>query len=493
MARVPAQARDVAVAVLGLVAILCAKAVFARTSLALPLRGAGVRYATAGLECAAYVALGVVSSRHLRFLAPRGAALVDAALAVAVGALLVAGAVVGPSGPASPVVAVLACAAFAAGHVWCMLLFFLAAARIASRRSMATALLGGVALWQTALLGTARLTPGAASIACGALLVGSAVVLTRAADAPLRTIAGREPLRQLATTNPGAALVPTPTFYLAVFLMALAYSYANATVGIPHNGAPRLLATLALVALLGVALLRADRPEDRLFSAAVVLVMLGLLAVPLVTAAGGAFAVHTLFFFGSTTFNVLLWLLIYGLGRRNATAMAPLLGVIGAVDLLGGLCGSGVGAVASAAAARDAWWMQAVTLGVAAAFFAAVWLFLRSFSFSRAIQGIARVEMDRPGTGAPASDAGAATLADVCARIAREAELTPRETEVFLLLARGRNAGFIMSELHIKRNTVKAHTAHVYAKIGVHSQQELLTLVQGDAPVVATGVAGRAS
>ena len=61
------------------------------------------------------------------------------------------------------------------------------------------------------------------------------------------------------------------------------------------------------------------------------------------------------------------------------------------------------------------------------------------------------------------------------------------------MLARGRNAGFIMSELHIKRNTVKAHTAHVYAKIGVHSQQELLTLVQGDAPVVATGVAGRAS
>ena len=65
-----------------------------------------------------------------------------------------------------------------------------------------------------------------------------------------------------------------------------------------------------------------------------------------------------------------------------------------------------------------------------------------------------------------------------CEALAREHDLTPRETEVLALLARGRDVGYICDELSIARNTVNAHRKSIYAKLGVHSQQELLSAVE---------------
>lgn len=56
--------------------------------------------------------------------------------------------------------------------------------------------------------------------------------------------------------------------------------------------------------------------------------------------------------------------------------------------------------------------------------------------------------------------------------------LTARETEIFLLLARGRSAPFIRDELVISLNTVASHSKHIYRKMGVNSRQELLDLVE---------------
>ncbi len=45
-----------------------------------------------------------------------------------------------------------------------------------------------------------------------------------------------------------------------------------------------------------------------------------------------------------------------------------------------------------------------------------------------------------------------------------------------LLLARGRSAAYIGDELGISANTVRGHVKSVYAKLGVHSKQELIDL-----------------
>ena len=64
-----------------------------------------------------------------------------------------------------------------------------------------------------------------------------------------------------------------------------------------------------------------------------------------------------------------------------------------------------------------------------------------------------------------------------CEKIAERCGLTPREREVFRLLARGRNSPYIQKELVITNNTVKAHVKHIYQKLGVSSHQELIDLV----------------
>ena len=61
--------------------------------------------------------------------------------------------------------------------------------------------------------------------------------------------------------------------------------------------------------------------------------------------------------------------------------------------------------------------------------------------------------------------------------LAQRGGLTPRETEVFDLLARGRSIPYVRDALVISRETAATHAKHVYAKLDVHSRQELIDLV----------------
>ena len=76
------------------------------------------------------------------------------------------------------------------------------------------------------------------------------------------------------------------------------------------------------------------------------------------------------------------------------------------------------------------------------------------------------------GQGTGAVDGNARLL-----EIAESYALTPRETEIFLLLAKGRSAPFIRDELVISLNTVSSHMRRIYRKMDLHSRQELLDLI----------------
>ena len=60
--------------------------------------------------------------------------------------------------------------------------------------------------------------------------------------------------------------------------------------------------------------------------------------------------------------------------------------------------------------------------------------------------------------------------------------LSHRELEILYLLAKGRNAAFIQHELVISEGTVRTHMRNIYHKMGVHSQQELMDLVESIVP-----------
>lgn len=61
--------------------------------------------------------------------------------------------------------------------------------------------------------------------------------------------------------------------------------------------------------------------------------------------------------------------------------------------------------------------------------------------------------------------------------IAERAGLSPRETEVFMMLAQGRSRAFISGELVLSEGTVKTHISHIYAKLNVHGRQEMFDLL----------------
>ena len=68
-----------------------------------------------------------------------------------------------------------------------------------------------------------------------------------------------------------------------------------------------------------------------------------------------------------------------------------------------------------------------------------------------------------------------------CAVIAEAYHLSPRESEVFQLIALGKSPASIERELCIAGGTLKSHTQRIYQKLGVHSRDELYALV-GERP-----------
>ena len=78
---------------------------------------------------------------------------------------------------------------------------------------------------------------------------------------------------------------------------------------------------------------------------------------------------------------------------------------------------------------------------------------------------------------ASADSSLAKTVTDTCLEMARLYKLSPRETEVFTLLAQGRTRAFIQDELVLSGSTVKTHVNHIYAKMDVHDRQEMMDLI----------------
>ncbi len=55
--------------------------------------------------------------------------------------------------------------------------------------------------------------------------------------------------------------------------------------------------------------------------------------------------------------------------------------------------------------------------------------------------------------------------------------LTSRETEIAILLYRGRSVPFIQQTLHIAEGTANTHMRHIYQKMSVHNRQEFITVI----------------
>ena len=55
--------------------------------------------------------------------------------------------------------------------------------------------------------------------------------------------------------------------------------------------------------------------------------------------------------------------------------------------------------------------------------------------------------------------------------------MTNRESDILYLLAQGRDVTSICETLFLSKNTVKSYQKTIYSKLGVHSKQEIIDLV----------------
>lgn len=319
--------------------------------------------------------------------------------------------------------------------------------------------------------------PISASLLVYATLPLATLILVSAPIAEQRRarFAAFPPPNDLALTNPSSFPGPTNRLFVCILLFDVAFGFSIQFHGAVDTWAQDLCAGIALLgAACWCARTRCDSREDVLFQITGLLVVLGF-SLSLATSSMVSNAALIVLAVGSQLFSVLVWAVLAIVGSRNP------LGGIAVIGL--GFCASnlGVGLGAALRALVDAEGVLSpdakvvVLAAVATGFVAFIWLGLKGFSFSETIQGVKPVTLPTAPSPTPEND-----LETRCSQLAQTHGLTERESEVFLLLARGRNGAFIQDACHVTRNTAKTHIRRIYQKLGVHTHQELIDLVESD-------------
>lgn len=96
-----------------------------------------------------------------------------------------------------------------------------------------------------------------------------------------------------------------------------------------------------------------------------------------------------------------------------------------------------------------------------------------------------RATITEPGASSSANEsassgnptAGRSDFGEACKALADAAGLSARETEIMILLARGNSQKHISEVLFLALGTVQWYAKTIYRKLGVHSKQELINLV----------------
>lgn len=311
------------------------------------------------------------------------------------------------------------------------------------------------------------------------------LVLPYAAQ-PLKTIQRVKPAAELDITNPMSFLPFSSPVFITIILFYLADGYALTFQPTTFSFIQISLAFIPLAIILCIVLFGRKRLNaDKLFFTSALLVFAGFLLVPLVfISSGDAVGEQSsgiLLRSGADCFSLLMYYLIARIGARNELSTIFMVALTVGSSWLGIAIGALLGQITSILASADPTIMLWVSVIITFIFVAYNFIALRRFSFEETIEGI------RPVTHVETEDVvdDSPTLDDRCEIIMEEYGLTNREGDVFKLLARGRTSSVIQEKLFLSHNTVKTHVRHIYTKMDIHSQQELIDIVENSD---ATGV-----
>lgn len=177
---------------------------------------------------------------------------------------------------------------------------------------------------------------------------------------------------------------------------------------------------------------------------------------------------------GYGLFDLLSWTVMASVASRVRTSSLRVFGLGVGMTVAGRALGYVVGATCATQQAVGNLSLQSLALLMVFLLVVACASILPESAFGR-IGHPRDTETPMPGEFAHASGP---SFESACVSIAHRGSLTAREIDVLLPLARGHNAQAISNELSITKGTVQTHVKHIYAKLGLHSQQELIELVE---------------
>lgn len=394
-------------------------------------------------------------------------------LALVVMAALLLGAFLMPLSLAvgSPVLLVASSSLFAAGRGMVMLAVTLAMARSLSGRSISVAVAVAFVA-SVALQAFCWVVPIFVGLALFLALPFAAFLAVRADAAKVIAIAvdGEAPA-DAAITRPSSFLPLASQLFVCLFLFRTAFGYSlrfGESTGVPV-AVFFAIVPVGIAAILLVCWKRFD--ADLLTQISVLCVAAGFFFVSSPDAA--LVGLSNLFLSsGNSLFNMVAWIVIVAVGSRNLAGALSVAGWGQGVASFGTLLGAALGVWSNHLFENN---QAALTLvsGVLLVLFVGYALIgLKRFSFAETVAGVTPAVPDAK------AESPEEQFAARCQELAERCKLTPREREVFEMLARGRNREYIQEKLVVSRNTVKAHVKHVYAKLDIHSHQELIDLVE---------------
>lgn len=278
---------------------------------------------------------------------------------------------------------------------------------------------------------------------------------------------------QAAVTAPGSFLPFGHQVFVALVIFRFIYGY---TLTFGEIDRVPLLALGALVPLGALAVyVLANHKElspDGLFRLSILCSVAGFLMLSIAHVQGSI--TSTLLSCGTGFFEILMYYVLIALGSKNTLNALPMLAWGNAMASWGTLLGANFGRFTNGQAA-DPVVISTISAVIVFAIFAYVVLVQKTFSFANTIKGVVPLT---PLTPAYTESTTPASIEARCVAIGKARGLTDREQEIFEYLARGRNVRFIQEALVVSYNTVKTHVSHVYAKLDVHSHQELIDLVE---------------
>jgi DNA-binding CsgD family transcriptional regulator/MFS family permease len=196
------------------------------------------------------------------------------------------------------------------------------------------------------------------------------------------------------------------------------------------------------------------------------LVIAGFLAVPFIKdeAISSAFIMM-----GYTCYDMMAWIVVCALGNLWKSEVQRTVSLARAVSLAGVLIGGLIGIVLTQVIALERVDEAIITTAIAYLLVMATIL-----SFDRGPSGFwSLIGRNR----FPEDEAPHSVLLKVIDEIAEQFGLTPREREFFSYLAQGRSIPWVVNRLSISDGTGRSHTRNIYSKLGVHSRQQLLDMI----------------